>query len=136
MAEFRDTSTIDRKGRNTTVMTTGKQNGFVYSLQVKMPNSVFDHMISKIGKNRYGITNLKMVSPSIYGDAREYRGDYKGYKIIIWQKREPRGSPFFITIKKGRQETHIIADTLASSLDDSVKLIDSAKRRRERLVSS
>lgn len=135
MADFRE-MTVDR-GKNTAIVKfRERQKGLTVAGKIVMPAPVFNKYLSEAAFHKYHVSNFHAVYPSRHGDAREYCGEYKGYKIIIWQKREPRGSPFFITIKKGRQETHIIADTLASSLDDSVKLIDSAKRRRERLVSS
>jgi hypothetical protein len=137
MADFRNNGqTIDRKGDKVILTFRDKESGFSVHGKVVMPAHDFNKALMTIGKHRYHISNLQLVYPSAYGDAREYRGEYKGYKIIVWQKKVPRNSPFFITIRKGKRESHLIGNTLDSSFRSSVNFIDETVKHRKRLVSS
>ena len=135
MADFRE-MTVDR-GKNTAIVKfRERQKGLTVAGKIVMPAPVFNKYLSEAAFHKYHVSNFHAVYPSRHGDAREYCGGYKGYKIIIWQKKNPPGSPFYVTIKKGKREAHLISTTLAASLKDSTGMINYNAKHRMKLVSS
>ena len=103
MADFRE-MTVDR-GKNTAIVKfRERQKGLTVAGKIVMSAPVFNKYLSQSAFHKYHVSNFHAVYPSRHGDAREYCGGYKGYKIIIWQKKNPPGSPFYVTIKKGKRE--------------------------------
>ena len=82
MADFRNNGqTIDRKGDKVILTFRDKESGFSVHGKVVMPAHDFNKALMTIGKHRYHISNLQLVYPSAYGDAREYRGEFKPMEI-------------------------------------------------------